>query len=122
MLPNVDVLELENTKFYVVNEKNWQQVFDTLKKKNYDPVIFGVTDDGYEILSVNNAKVLQLVKQQRAIIAAYEDYYENTSRAINENNKSAEEEAASAKKEQETQGSNEGILPNASILKRLLPW
>ena len=67
ILPDVDRIELENTKFYVVNEKNAQQIFDKLKEKNYDPVIFGVTDDGYEILSVNNAKVLQLVKQQKAI-------------------------------------------------------
>ena len=53
ILPDVDRLELENTKFYVVTEKNGQEVFDKLREKNYDPVIFGVTDDGYEILSVN---------------------------------------------------------------------
>ena len=62
----------------MVNEKNAQQIFDKLKEKNYDPVIFGVTDDGYEILSVNRAKVLQLVQQQRAVILAYKEYYEQT--------------------------------------------
>ena len=61
ILPKVDRLELEDTKFYVITANNWEEIFAELEKKNYDPVIFGVTDDGYQILSVNNAKVLQMV-------------------------------------------------------------
>ena len=76
ILPDVVRIELENVKFYVVNEKNALATFEKLREKNYDPVIFGVTDDGYEILSVNRAKVLQLVQQQKADIMAYKEYYE----------------------------------------------
>ena len=121
ILPDVDRLELEDTKFYVITEENYQTIFDELRKKNYEPVIFGVTDDGYQILSVNNAKVLQLVMQQSIVIEAYKDYYERTKDAIKQNNDdlSAKDEAAQVESQQsEGQG---GIISNG-ILKRLLPW
>ena len=63
-LPEVDQIVLDDVKFYVVTEANIDAVMVELQKKNYDPVIFGVTDDGYEMMSVNMAKILQLVQQQ----------------------------------------------------------
>ena len=39
-----------------------------MQKKGYDEVIFGLTDKGYENITVNMAKILALVKQQEAII------------------------------------------------------
>ena len=122
ILPDVDRIELENTKFYVVNEKNAQEIFDKLKEKNYDPVIFGVTDDGYEILSVNRAKVLQLVQQQRAVILAYKEYYEQTKNNINKNNESLAAQERAAEEARTNDEGNGGILPDASLFKRLLPW
>ena len=72
--------------------RNAQKVFDELLKKNYDPVIFGVTDADYETLSVNQAKILQLVRQQKAVIVAYEEYYERQNLHITEHNKSSYED------------------------------
>jgi hypothetical protein len=122
ILPDVDRIELESTKFYVVNETNAQEIFAELRKKNYDPVIFGVTDDGYEILSVNNAKVLQLVRQQKAIIIAYKEYYEKANKAINENNESLAEQEKAADEARVVEEGSGGIIPDGSLFKRLLPW
>lgn len=117
----MDRLELEDTKFYVVTEENYAKVFAELTKKKYDPVIFGVTDDGFQILAVNNAKVLQLVMQQKAVITAYRNYYERTRDAIEQNNQSlTEQDEASKVSSGDTEGQG-GIISNG-ILKRLLPW
>ena len=94
VLPEVDIIELGDIKFYVVNEENAQKVFDELLKKNYDPVIFGVTDVDYETMSVNQAKILQLVRQQKAVIVAYEEYYERQNLHITNHNESTHEEEA----------------------------
>lgn len=51
-------------------------VFEDLERKKYDPAIFGLTDKGYESLTVNNSKILALIEQYRAIISAYQKYYE----------------------------------------------
>ena len=44
--------------------------------------VFVVTDIGYESLSVNMAKIQQLVRQQNAIIGAYKLYHDNQEKAI----------------------------------------
>ena len=82
VLPEVDVLKLERIDWYVVTEENIMSVLDELDKKGYKRVIFGITDKGYEILSVNMAKIQKLVRQQKAIIGAYKSYHEKQQTAI----------------------------------------
>ena len=112
-LPDVDVIELDDVQFYVVTEQNVETVFEKLREKNYDPVIFGVTDDGYEMMSVNMAKVLQMVQQQKAVIIAYRTYHAIQQTAVQKNN----EAAAKA-----TQLRDGELSTNESLLKRIWPW
>lgn len=84
VLPKVDKLQTDPIEWYVITPENQSEVFDLLEKKNYDVVLFGITDEGYENLSVNMAKILRLVEQQRLIINAYEEYYQQQERAIDE--------------------------------------
>lgn len=85
-LPKVDPLILEQLEWWIVNKDNAEDIFKELDKKGYDEVIFGVTDKGYEIMSVNNAKIMALVQQQRAIIYAYEQYHNKQKQEINRHN------------------------------------
>ena len=100
-LPDVDIIELDDVKFYVVTEKNIDAVFEELQKKNYDPVIFGVTDDGYEMMSVNQAKILQLVQQQKALIISYKEYYQRQTNVVEEHNKKQDQNIPTSPKEKE---------------------
>ena len=118
-LPDVDVIELDDIQFYVVTEQNVEAVFEKLREKNYDPVIFGVTDDGYEMMSVNMAKILQLVQQQKAVIIAYSDYYDKQNNAVEPNNKSARSQKEAADALQEEGG---GVSTDESFLEGLWPW
>ena len=83
VLPEVDVLKLERVDWYVVTQENLAAVLDELDKKGHKRVVFGTTDKGYEILSVNMAKIQKLVRQQKAIIVAYKEFYEKQQTAIN---------------------------------------
>ena len=40
------------------------------------PVIFGVTDEGYETLSVNFANIRNYIIMNRNVIKLYKEYYE----------------------------------------------
>lgn len=91
-LPPVDVLKLDDVNWIIVTEENVQSVWEDLEKKKYSVVIFGLTDKGYEDLSVNVAKLKKLVQQQKAVIAAYKKYYEQTDKAVEERNKKIDEE------------------------------
>ena len=60
----------------VITPENQAQVFAELKSKNIDQVLFALTDDGYEELSIDIAQIRTLIAQQREIIVKYREYYE----------------------------------------------
>ena len=107
-------MKLDNIEWYVINEKNAEQVWKDLEKKNYDRVIFGLNDKGYENMSVNMAKILALVEQQRAVIGAYKQYHDKQSESIESHNDKQEKEKERIKGVQENE-SNKGIIERLRI-------
>ena len=96
-LSKVDTLKLDEVTWVVVTPENIDQIFRDLETKNFDIVLFALTDDGYENISVNMAKIKKLVLQQKAVIAAYKRYYETQSSEIEEHNQKAKKANEAAK-------------------------
>jgi hypothetical protein len=69
-------LKMNQVEFHVVTRDNSGKVFDDLKKKKVDEAIIGLTDDGYEILAINFAKIRNYIVMQKEIIKKYKNYYE----------------------------------------------
>ena len=101
-LPPITELNLDSVEWILVTENNIEEVFKELEKKKSDLVVFGVSDAGYESLSLNLAKIRQLVEQQKAIIIAYQQYYVNQ----NENIDKSHQEHKNKKKEIENSQKN----------------
>ena len=114
VLPPADELRLKDLTWVVINEENAQEVWEKLKKDKKDPVLIGLTDDGYEILAMNMSDIMKLLQQQKAIIAAYQAYYEESEQALEEANSQIE----GAQKEVETQNNT----PEESILSKINPF
>jgi hypothetical protein len=74
VVPNVDEFTTRPIEWTVLTPENQEQVFQDLKDRDIDVVLYAITDDGYKNLSLNMADIIKLVKQQKAIIAAYEKY------------------------------------------------
>ena len=85
-LPNTDTINQKEVKWIIVTSENVEEVFHKLTKNGVDGAIFGLTDTGYENLSLNIASIRKLVQQQQAIIIAYEEYYKDQDNAIKEHN------------------------------------
>ena len=68
--------QLNEIKWIIINSENAEEVFAKLKKAETDAVIFGLTDEGYEALSINFAQIRAYMIQQDKIIDAYKKYYE----------------------------------------------
>ena len=96
-LSKVDTLKLDEVIWIVITPENIDQIFRDLETKNFDIVLFALTDDGYENISVNMAKIKKLVLQQKAVIAAYKRYYETQSSEIEEHNQKAKKAKEAAK-------------------------
>lgn len=114
VLPPAEELRLKDLEWVVINEENAQEVWDKLKADKKDPVLIGLTDDGYEILAMNMSDIMKLLQQQRAIIAAYQNYYEESEQALENANTQIE----GAKAEVDAQNS----APEESVLDKINPF
>ena len=86
VLPNTSVLELRNADWNIITPEELNGIFDKLKKDGEPVVIYALTTEGYSQLALNFADILKLVSQQKAIIEAYKEYYEQTEKNIDEHN------------------------------------
>ena len=69
-------VEPRKIQWFIITPENAEEVFAELERKKYDVVLFGLTDDGYENLSLNMAELRAYILKQRSVIKGYKDYYE----------------------------------------------
>ena len=86
VLPDTSVLELRNADWNIITPEELNGIFDKLKKDGEPVVIYALTTEGYSQLALNFADILKLVSQQKAIIEAYKEYYEQTEKNIDDYN------------------------------------
>ena len=86
VLPDATILELRDADWEIITPDELNGIFDKLKKDGEPVVIYALTTEGYSQLALNFADILKLVSQQKAIIEAYKEYYEQTEKNIDEYN------------------------------------
>lgn len=69
IVPDVDRLNLRTVNWRVITPENIEEVFESLTR---DVVLFAITSDGYEALSLNLSDLRAMIQQQQRIIAIYE--------------------------------------------------
>jgi len=77
-LPKPEALDLEKVRWIVINSKNAEEVFAKLEAEGIDPVLFGLTDKDYELLSKNFAQIRQKLQETNSLLEEYKKYYEGT--------------------------------------------
>jgi hypothetical protein len=75
-IPHPDPLTGRSIRWIVITPENAEQIWEELRSKNIDLVLFAITDDGYRELSLTMAELRNYIAQQRSIIIKYKDYYE----------------------------------------------
>ena len=73
-LPPVETLE--QVSVMIITSKNQEEVFAKMQAANIDPVIFGYSDEDWELVTKNNVRMRNQIIRLRAIIEAYKEYYE----------------------------------------------
>ena len=71
-----EAAKMEDIKWIIITSENAEEVFAKLKEQGKDPVLFGLTGDGYESLAKNFAQIRAYMLKQDAIINEYKQYYE----------------------------------------------
>jgi hypothetical protein len=97
-LPPVDVVRMRKVEWIIVTEKNWNEVVAKAKADGNPVAFFSLSGEGYADLGLNFSDIRALVQQQQAIIAAYDSYYKESSKAID----NANEQLQNSKKQEKT--------------------
>ena len=74
--PMPTALQLEELKWIIITSENAQEVFAKLEAAGIDPVLFGVTDKDYQVLSRNFAQIRQKLQETNNLLKEYKKYYE----------------------------------------------
>ena len=114
ILPPAEQLRLNEVQWVIITKENAEEVFAQLLKDKKDPMLIGLTDEGYEVLSLNYSDIMKYIQQQNAIIKAYRNYYEASEKALENANSQIE----GAQAEVEAQNS----APQESVLDKLNPF
>ena len=77
-LPDPESPRIQDLNWVIITSENAEEVFTKLKEQNIDPVLFGLTDDDYEILAVNFAQIRAYMIKQKMTLQQYREYYEST--------------------------------------------
>ena len=75
-IDNPQPLRIKPVEWIVITPQNWEEVFKQMQAKEQNLVLFGLTSDGYQALSVTIAELRNLINTQRIIIEKYKEYYE----------------------------------------------
>lgn len=78
VLPEIDEVQMQEVEWVLITEDNWETVLADLQATGQPVVYFALTDQGYENIAINFQNARQIIQQQQAIIAAYENYYNVT--------------------------------------------
>ena len=70
-------LQIEQIEWIIVTSENAEEVFRKMEEQGLDPVIFGLTDNDYQLISKNFARIRNHLKVQNDLIDKYKEYYES---------------------------------------------
>lgn len=84
VLPRADEIRLRGIEWIVITPDNIDEVFNRAKEAGRPVVFFALTDKGYEDLGLNISDIRAYMQQQKTIMAAYEDYYEQTQETLDQ--------------------------------------
>ena len=81
-LPDADEINLRDVEWRLITQDNVEDQIVEIQESGRPVVFFALTDEGYENLSLNISDIRALVQQQKAIIAAYRQYYTESQEAL----------------------------------------
>jgi hypothetical protein len=73
IVPSVDQLRLRPVNWIIITPENIEESFSRIQ--NGEIVLFAVTADGYENISLNLSDIRAMIEQQQRIIAIYQSQF-----------------------------------------------
>jgi len=75
-----DPIKAERFVWVVVTRENFEEQITKIEAAGQNPVLFSITTDDYQTLSMTVSQMRILIQQQREIIVKYQEYYETNNK------------------------------------------
>ena len=82
ILPTADNIKVRKVDWTVITPENSQSIFSEVAKTGKPATFFALSDKGYESLALNLNDFRTYIQQQKSIISAYENYYKQSTEAL----------------------------------------
>jgi len=69
-------LQLEQIQWIIITSENAEEVFKKMEEQGLDPVLFGLSDEDYQLIAKNFAQIRNQLKITNDILDKYKEYYE----------------------------------------------
>ena len=69
-------LQLEQIQWIIITSENAEEVFKKMEEQGLDPVLFGLSDEDYQLIAKNFAQIRNQLKLTNDILDKYKEYYE----------------------------------------------
>ena len=76
-LEKPQIQQLEKLKWIIITSENADEVFKKMEEQGIDPVIFGLSDKDFQLLSKNFAQIRAHMMKLNTMIDEYKNYYES---------------------------------------------
>ena len=84
VLPDVDEVNMRKIEWVIINKDNIDDQIAKLTAGGAPLAVFAITAQGYENLGQNFSDIRTMIQQQQSIIAAYDNYYKESTKALDD--------------------------------------
>jgi hypothetical protein len=101
VLPKPDRIQTRQVEWIIITPDNAEQVFERIRATGKPVTFFALTETGYEALALNLNDLRTFIQQLQTIIVAYENYYAQSTAALEEANRRMREQSEAANSPEE---------------------
>ena len=76
-IPDPRPVKMKAIKWRTITKENSREILLSLEKSGKTPILFGLTDDDYENLSLNMLELQNYIESNNIILLEYRKFYEN---------------------------------------------
>jgi hypothetical protein len=77
IVPELAPVRQYNFEWVIITKDNFADVMKNMESRGQNVVLFAVTPEGYQNLSLSVAELRKFIVQQQSIILSYKTYYKN---------------------------------------------
>lgn len=93
ILPRPDRIQTRSIDWVIITPENAEEVFERIRATGKPVTFFALTENGYEALALNLNDLRTFIQQLQTIIVAYENYYAQSTAALEKANRRMREQA-----------------------------